>query len=76
MIVCVSQDSVFCVVLVSCFGEGVSEEQILMLFGKMGFGDGSSFLLMISVNSFLVPIGNEGAFVRREVPWVLGLLLL
>ena len=47
-----------------------------MFFGKMGFSGCSSLLLMISVNSFFVPVGDESAWMWWGVPCVLGLLLL
>ena len=76
LVVGVPEDPVLGVVLFAGFGEGVGEEEVLVFLGKVGFGHGSSLFLVVPVDSFLVPVGDEGACVGAGVPWVLGLLLL
>lgn len=76
LVVGVAEDSVLGVILFVGFGEGVGEEEVIVFLGEVGFGHGSSLFLVVPVNPFLVPVGDEGACVGVGVPWVLGLLLL
>lgn len=55
------EDPIFGVVFVLGNWEGLGVEQVLVLFGEMGFGGGSSIPFFVAVHSFFVPVGDEGA---------------
>ena len=60
-VVGVPEDSVLGVILLEGFGHVASDEEILVLFGEVGFGHGSAFSLIFAMDSFLEPVGDEGA---------------
>ena len=61
LVVGVAKDSVLGVILFFDFGEGVGEKEVIMFLGEVGLSHGSSLFLVVSVDPFLVPVGDEGA---------------
>ena len=66
LVVGVAEDSVLGVILFFDFGEGVGEKEVIMFLGKVCFGHGSSLFLVVPVDSFLVPVGDEGTCMGGE----------
>jgi hypothetical protein len=48
----------------------------LVFFGLVQFGDSPALAHLFSMHAFLKPVGDEGAWVDRGVPWALGAFLL
>lgn len=42
-------------------GDVASDEEIFMFLRKVSFGDGAALALVLAVDSFLEPVGDEGA---------------
>lgn len=42
-------------------GDVASDEEIVMFLRKVNFGDGAALALVLAVDSFLEPVGDEGA---------------
>lgn len=42
-------------------GDVASDEEIVMFLRKVSFGDGAALALVLAVDSFLEPVGDEGA---------------
>lgn len=42
-------------------GDVASDEEIVMFLWKVSFGDGAALTLVLAVDSFLEPVGDEGA---------------
>ena len=60
-VVSVPQNTVLGIVLHSNIIDCLSPQECLMLFGEVGLGHGSTLSLIVTMHSFLVPIGNKGA---------------
>jgi len=54
----VTKDPILGIIPRRILREGVSQEQILVFFGEMGFGGSSTFFLMITMTPFLKPVGD------------------
>lgn len=42
-------------------GDVASDEEIVMFLRKVSFGDSAALALVLAVDSFLEPVGDEGA---------------
>lgn len=72
----VAENSELGVIIFAGFGEVIGGQEFLVFPGYMCFGGGSSFFLILSMNSFFIPVGDEGAWIRVELPCPLGMFLL
>jgi len=56
--------------------DGAGQQQILVFFGLVQFGDCPAFALLLSMHTLLIPVGDEGTCMKGELPWSLGMFLL
>jgi hypothetical protein len=57
----VSEDAVLGIVLGERSGDAASDDKVLMLLGKVSFGERSPLPLDFAVDSFFEPVGHERA---------------
>lgn len=60
-VVGISKDSVLGIIFLEGFGDIAGDEEILVLFGEVGFGHGSAFSFVFAMDSLLEPVGDESA---------------
>lgn len=57
----ISEDSKLGVVIGQRRGDVAGDEEIVVFLRKVSFGDGAALALVLAVDSFLEPVGDESA---------------
>jgi len=75
-VACISENAVPRIIFRKGSGNFSSDDEVLMLFGKMALCHGSALAVVLAMNALFEPISDECACIRKGEPCALGAFLL